>query len=404
MNNPVYELKNARNARLEAARVAMTAHDQEAWDQAMAEVDRLNGEIDQHERLQAEAGRFDSGDTRMAALAENLERRKEEELVVSRADKARSGNEYMRAFLGMVRDGVSVRGGRKQEEYAPLYAALTETGGTPEGADGGFLVPIDFDNRIHEVRRALRPLAEVFTLELVNTLTGWRVMDNAPNTGFELVAEMGQVPIRDQPSFRKIDYHVQKYGQIVPLSRELADDNAAELIGYLARWFGKKSVITENKKLLELLAQLTPTAVVAGAEVQMIKNAINVTLDPAISASAVLLTNQNGFSALDELEDTTGRPLLQPDVTNPTTHRLFGRRVVVMPRSVLPNAGANEAPLYIGDFTQYGTLFRRKAFELAATDIGGEAWRTDSIETRGLMRLDARVFDTEAAVALTLSI
>jgi len=397
----IHELKNARNGFLEQAQAALNVHDQAAYDSAMAEVDRYNWDIEQTERLQAEQGRFADNDASMVALSTAMAARREEEANLSRVDTARSGNEYMNAFVDAIRNGVTVRNGKNDNAYAPLFAALKETGGTPEGADGGFLVPIDFDNRINEVRRALSPLADEFTLELVNTLTGWRVMDNAPGDGFEVVDEMNEIPIEDQPSFKKVTYRVEKYGQIVPVSRELVDDNAAQVMNYLARWFGKKSVITENIILLKLLESLTPVAISTGDEVRRIKRALNVTLDPAISANAIILTNQDGFSALDELEDSTGRPLLQPDVTNQAEYRIFGRRVRVMPRSAMPN-GDGTAPLYVGDFTQYGTLFRRKAFELASTDVGGNAWRTDSIETRGLMRLDAQRFDTEAVTALTI--
>ncbi|MGQ0455225.1 phage major capsid protein [Bacillus sp. SS-TM] len=35
------------------------------------------------------------------------------------------------------------------------------------------------------------------------------------------------------------------------------------------------------------------------------------------------MTNQDGFNYLDQLEDKDGRPLLQPDPTNPTRKLLF---------------------------------------------------------------------------------
>ncbi len=60
------------------------------------------------------------------------------------------------------------------EAYAPLTKALTETGGTPEGSDGGFLVPQDFDNMIHEYEKEYLDLSQFFTVEAVRTLTGWR--------------------------------------------------------------------------------------------------------------------------------------------------------------------------------------------------------------------------------------
>ena len=44
------------------------------------------------------------------------------------------------------------------------------------------------------------------------------------------------------------------------------------------------------------------------------------------------------------------------------------------------------------------TLFRRDPLEVASTDIGGNAWRNDAPEVRGLIRLDAVVMDAAAAI------
>ena len=64
----------------------------------------------------------------------------------------------------------------------------------------------------------------------------------------------------------------------------------------------------------------------------------------------------------------------------------------------------SKAPIYFGDFTQYATLFRRQPLEIASTDICGNAWKTNSTEVRAITRLDAQVFDSEAAAAVSLTI
>ncbi len=402
MKNKVYELKNQRNDWLEKARAARAGKDKEAYAAAMAEVKKLNEEIEQEEALQAEEGRFTESDSNMMNLRQLQEQKKEEGKAQSRADAARSGAEYAQAFAYAIKNGITMRSGERDEKCKPLYNALTESGGTPAGSDGGFLVPIDFDNMIHEVRRALSPLSDIFRQEIVNTLTGWRALDAAPTAGFTSMEELTPIPKDDQPKFEKIEYKLVKYGLIVPISRELADDNTAGLLQYLARWFGSKEIITENKLLLAILQALTGVDVPAGDEVKAIKDALNITLDPAISANAKILTNQTGFGLLDKLEDMNGDPMMQPDITQPTAYRLKGRLVTVVPDRFLPNTTG--APVYIGDMEQFATLFRRKAFEFASTDIGGQAWSTDSIETRGIVRLDAQKFDAEAATALLLAI
>ena len=397
LERKILDLKNKRKTLLDTAQVHLDGKDIDKYNAAMADVEALNTEIEANERLLNEQRRHpappkidipqNSGDDAG-------------DVTVSAVDKARSGRDYFNAFVKALSNGANVKKDRGNSEYAPLYNALVGGGA---GEDGGYLVPIDIDNRINQFRREFLDLGVHFNNETVTTLSGWRVVDKKPTAGFTLVDEMDEIPRDDQPSFGKIEYLVKKYGMILPVSNELLADNAANLVNYIAWWFARKENITRNTLVLGLLDLLTPESVTPGSEVKTIKTALNVTLDPAISANSKVITNQSGFNALDLLEDINGVPLMQPDITNPTQHRLKGRPVIVVPNAQLPNV-SGEAPLYIGDYTQYGTVFTRKPFEMASTNIGGNAWKTDSTEVRGLMRLDARVFDDEAAVALMLEV
>ena len=317
----------------------------------------------------------------------------------------RSSNEYARAFCYALRNGISRRNGRGNENVKILYDALTEGGGTTPGEDGGFLVPIDIDNSIKELKRELNPLAPLFSEESVTAPTGWRVIDTAPTTGMTAVNEMGTIPTDDQPVFGKVSYSLTKYGLRIPVSNELMNDEAANLMGYLSRWFAKKLVLTENGLLLTALKTLTASALTSGTITpdSAIKTILNKVLDPAISASAVILTNQSGFDALDQLTDEMGRGLLQPDPTNATLYRMFGRRVVAVSDAQLPNT-SSKPEFFIGDFKEFATMFRKEGFEVASTDIGGNAWATDSTEVRGIARLDVSKFDASAAVRRQLTL
>ncbi|MBR5760073.1 MAG: phage major capsid protein, partial [Thermoguttaceae bacterium] len=102
----------------------------------------------------------------------------------------RASNEYARAFAYAMKNGINRRNGRGNEKVSVLFDALTEGGGDPAGEDGGFLVPVDIDNQIKELKRALNPLSDLFNVETVSAPTGWRVMDTAPTTGMSSVNEM----------------------------------------------------------------------------------------------------------------------------------------------------------------------------------------------------------------------
>lgn len=313
-------------------------------------------------------------------------------------------NEYARAFANAVRQGVTPKTGRGIEAYNVLFDALTIGGGDTPGEDGGFLVPEDIDHQINELRRTLNPLAPLFGAENVSTNSGWRVMDSAPTTGMIAVDEMGEIQQGEQPSFSRVLYKLTKYAMFLPVSNELASDEVANLFAYLSRWFAKKAVITENGLLLGALGDLVAQDVAAGDEIKGIKTALNVALDPAISLTAGILTNQSGFNALDCLTDETGRPLLNPDPKTGTPKMANGRTIHVVSDAVLKNTDGGKAPLYIGDMKQYATLFKRNPLEILSTNIGGNAWRSDSIEVRGIQRMGVSKFDTAAVVLRTITV
>lgn len=318
-------------------------------------------------------------------------------------------NEYARSFAYAVKNGITPKRGIGNEQCNILYNALTISGGNPEGEDGGFLVPEDVDHSIMEQRRALNPLSNLFTVEMVSTSKGWRVMDNAPTKGMTALdgeIPTGGIPQDDQPQFSKIPYSLTTYGLILPISNELAGDEVANLFAYLSRWFARKQIITENTLLKTQLESLTAIPLTTGASpdvVAQLKSVLNKTLDPAISVSASILTNQTGFDYLDQLLDGMGRPLLQPDPTSGTPMLLKTRPVHMMSDKLLPNTG-DTAPIYVGDFTQYATLFMRQHLEILSTDIGGNAFRTNSIEVRGIARMTTALFDKAAAVRRTLTV
>ena len=326
------------------------------------------------------------------------------------ADMLRS-NEYARAFAYAIQNGISRKNGRSNERVKILYDALTESGGTPTGTDGGFLVPEDIDHTIREVRRSLNPLAELFNEENVTAPTGWRVRDTAPTKGLVAVDEMGQIDDDDdQPSFAKVAYSCTKKALILPVSNELMTANVANLFAYLGRWFAKKLVITENNMLITALRTLSGTSI-ASDPMAGLKTALNKGLDPAISAMATVILNQSGLDILDQLTDEMGRGLLQPDPTNATVKRFAGRPLHAVSYATMADvtsgSGASATTttdLFIGDGKEFATLFRCGGYELASTDIGGNAWRTDSTELRGITRLGVSKFDTEAMVRRTLPV
>jgi len=384
------DLAGQRADKLQAAEDALEAGNKTVYDAAMADVSNLDTQIKDVKTL------MDAQNATPAAPAIPTTPAADND--ADATERLRASNEYVRAFCRAVRMRATPTTAGGVDALRPLMNALTE--GTNE--DGGFLVPVDLQTRINELRRQLVDLSTLVTVEPVNTNTGYRVIDTHPTAGFTKTAEMGEIPKNDQPAFSRIGYTCADYGLIVPISNDLLEDNDAGLMEYLARWMAKKAVITENKIILALLATLVPAAVAAAGELAAIKKALNKGLDPDIALNAALLTNQSGYNCLDQLEDKNGRPLLQPDITAGSGYTLKQKHITMVSDSVLANAAAGSL-MYIGDFKQFITVFLRKTMEFTATNVGGDSWRTNSTEGRAIMRLDAQKLDGSAAVALALA-
>lgn len=387
MKKRLLDLQAKAKALVDRMKAADKAGDQAAFDAAQAELAPISAEI-----------------ARVKALMQAEENATPEPQNAATAQGAPgapvNSSECIHAFCECVRAGAAGDRTRYLQNADIVHRAVKNEGmteGTP--ADGGLIVPSDIQTMIREQMRALNPLSELFTVETVSTNTGSRVRDTAPTNGFTKVAEMGTISKDDKPAFAKVEFTVEDYALIVPVSNDLLKDTDQNLLAYLSRWLGKKAVITENKLLLTLLTALDGSAasITETGALKTIKKLVNVTLDPIFGVSASFLTNQSGFNFLDSLEDGNGRPLLQINPADRTQYMVGGRAVHVVSDAVLPNNST--APLYVGDFKSFGTLFRRQAMEIASTNVGGNAWNTNSTEVRAITRLAVAKFDDKAVAA-----
>ncbi len=397
------ELKSKRADKLKEGQELLAKKDFEGHKGLMCDVAKMNAEIDAGEAQLAEEGRFDERDDKLKGLHHDYQAKRAEKEKGRVVDQIRQTNEYANTFVKALRNGVKVKQAWTNEDYAILTKALTETGGSPEGSDGGFLVPQDFDNMIHQYEKEYLDLSQFFTVENVRSHSGWRAVEQGKRKPLPKILEMGTIGKDEQPKFDKVTYTVDKYGDRLPVSSELLEDNTAGLLQYLAGWFAPKYILTKNTLLLALLKALTPeVALPAGSEAKTLRKALITKLNTAHSMGAVLLTNQNGYAEMDGWEDKNGRPLLVPNPADPNVYRLSGRQVVYGDNDLIANE-STKIPIYAGNFKALGTLFVRKGIEMAATDVGGDAWATDSYELRGLCRMTAVAMDKAAAFKATIT-
>lgn len=404
MAKKLHDLKNERAELLKSAEALLNEGKLKEHDEAMVKVKDLNAEIERKEELDIERGRFADSDTESVDAYKMMAAKKEEDAKNKTLDGVLNEKEYARAFCSALRNGVRIRNvlsGQVPESYAPLRNALTIAGNPEGGQDGGFLVPIDVTTTINQYRRQLSSLANVVNVEEVRTIEGKRPIDTNPTKGFtKLDGELKPIPTDDQPIFSQVSYKVDDYAIRLPLSKDLVEDEDANLLAYLGRWLADKQILTENQIILAALDKLQAVAVNA-KPFDAIKKVLNVTLDPSIAMNSRIITNQTGYNILDVEKDTTGNYLFSNSLLRGTGFQLLDNAITVLSNLHLKDS-ADAAPMYIGDFKSYVTLFRRKNLEIRGTDIGGDAWVNNGYEMRAISRMCATVFDKEAAAKLTI--
>lgn len=307
-------------------------------------------------------------------------------------DEKEKENLYKNAFLKAFRGKALTA---EERNIIEVKNAMTEA----TDADGGLLVPQDVQTAINEYKRTLPRLEALINIIPVTTLTGSRVFEKiATMTPFENITDdTADIPDMGSPQFEKVSYAVKKYAGWMPIPNDLLADSDQNILNYLKTWIARKSVVTRNSLIISLLGTLTK---VDFADWKAIKKAINVTLDPMLAAGATIVTNQDGFQYLDTLTDGQNRPLLKPDVTQPSNQLLFGKPIVIVPNTILLTTGTTtrKAPLIVGNLIELITMFERQGYQIASTNIGGTAFRKDRTELRCIEREDIKLIDNAAAV------
>lgn len=398
MKKKINALKSDRTGLIDKAQAAIEAGDQDTYASIMDEIEGLNVEIDALEKLAGERGRYSREDDKATMIKDSMASEDKD------AVEIRSSNEYKRAWAKALRMGISPES-PYNEEFAPLYAVLKTTGGDPEGSDGGFLVPTDVQARIMRYRDNNVRLADYVTHEYTNNyFTGSRVKDEAPTAGFTKFAENEEVPKDDQPKFSRIEYALEKFGLIVPITYELLRGSVESLENYIVEWFGKKMVITQNKLILDELATLTATDIAAGEEFKAIDRALLKDLTGSDAAFAKMLMNRTAFYDLFSVDANSEnrRPRIQEDLTKPATFNIVGREAITIDDVFLPAAdGKNK--VYIGDLKRAIALLQLETLRIDMTRVGGNAWGRDGAELRAIAHMDAVKAYEDAVKAYTLA-
>lgn len=233
----------------------------------------------------------------------------------------------------------------------------TGTGSNPDGTyNEGYILPEDIRTLINKKVREYRSLRTVCGKMTTTALTGSYPVENLDSlTGLIDFTDGTDMTESNDFRFEKISFSLKEKGALVQLSNTLMSLTDNDLMAYIVEIFAKKAIITENAMAVAAITKNKTVKTLADWKV--LKSSINVDLDPAALYGTVIVTNQDGFDKLDSALDENGRPILQPDIKEPTVKRFMGYPVHVFSNAMLSSTAATAAkdgyaPIYYGNISE----------------------------------------------------
>lgn len=350
----------------------------------------------------------DLEDDDLDGIMDDLNGGKAKDITGGAVDKVAGKKNLVKAFVNIVKAGFMKKD--PSEEDVKVYKDAMSSDTTPNDDDEmgiGVTIPEDIRTDIIELRRSDDNLEQYVNVEGVTTKSGSRNIEvDADSVPFDNVDEEADFPEMDEPVFKKIAYAIKKKGGILKLTAELFEDTAYNIMAYINKWIAKKTKATRNAMILKVLNTMTAGKEVVISTIDSLKDVFNVSLDPAIATSSMVITNQNGFNYLDKLKDSEGKYILQPNPTMPTQMLLFGKYPIVkVSNKVIKSTEIKteetvtgyKHPVFIGDLKEAVTLFDRNVITIDMNDKAAGLWEKDMTGIKVRDRFDVQPVD-EAAV------
>lgn len=271
---------------------------------------------------------------------------------------------------------------------AETRAAITTT-------EIGAVLPKEVIEPAFELKDNPDALANFATvLNVSNNAGSLPVVTSDDTTVLATKAEAAEMADVDY-TIKSVDYKVQTRAGRIVVSDEAREDAAVDIVGLCKGQLQKLVQNTDNQNILKLLGTLTAKT---AKTIDDLKTVFNVDLNPALTDSATWVVNSTAFNTLDQLKDTQGRYLLQPDVTAPSGYSLFGRPVVRVANNVWNAAISKGANMVLADVSQAVAIFRR-----AQVSFDWEKFDNYASGLAIITRDDYKLIDENAGFAITFN-
>ena len=316
----------------------LSADDDQTYCNMESELDSLTNEIHRMERREAHEAELNKATS---------------QALITRPEKNGSGPEKM----GRASDAYQEDFGRHLRGKPLVHNVLSTT---PD-ADGGYLVPTDFENQILqelEEENIVRRLAKVIRTQherKIPVATGHSVAQwTAENAAYQ----------ESNPTFGQKQIDAYKLTDLCRVSTELLQDSAFNIEEYIRKEFARAFGIAEEEAFCVGTGTNQPTGIFTangGTVGVTTASGTAITVDEVISLvyalkspyrrNAKFLMNDATVSILRKLKDQNGAYLWQPSVQAGEPDRLLGYEIYTSP--YVPTVAAGSLAIAFGDFKNY---------------------------------------------------
>ena len=374
------------------------------YDQAKALID--DAEAEGRELNSRERGRWVKYNAEIDRLALQIR----EQLEGERADAVRASGDH-----GIAVDAATVidfcrRSGRETMDltFGPeADRPLREHRGDlmAGSTTGTNVVPVSFVRQLREHLIETSAVRQAGATVIVTTSgEDLRVPKTTNHGGAALVGEGSVIPT-NAPTFGSVTLEAFKYGNLLQLSSEFVQDEAVNVIDYLARATGRELGNLSGEHFVTGDGDAKPRGVATAASEGTEAAAAALTGDDLIDLAhsvaipyrrnASWMMNDSTLAYIRKLKSNDDQYLWQPGLRDGEPGRLLGRPVVIDPN--LDDIGAGNTSVLYGDFSGY---YIRDVGSVRFERSDEFAFNEDLVTFRALIRTDGDLVDEDAVKAL----
>lgn len=296
---------------------------------------------------------------------------------------------------------------RRDPGLGPVNYRVLTTGA--QGTNASSIVPTDFYDML------IAHLIEVSGImqcgpTVLNTGGGetLQVPKTTAHSTAASAAQAGTLATSD-PAFSMQPLSAWKYGIMLQVARELIDDTAVDLLGYLAMQAGRALGNAFGNALVNGSGTNEPTGIITAATTGVTGAVTGVSGAPSYanlvdleysviapyrqSRSCYWLAADKTIGGFRKITDTVGRPIWEPSAVLGSPDLLLGKPLVADP--FMPAQATGSKSIAFGDFSQY---FVRLVGGVRFERSDDFAFGSDLVTFRAILRGDGTLVDRTGAV------